>query len=301
MAKTMQSTPPYLDLNTYLRNRFGQRVQKLPIDAGLFCPNRDGTKGTGGCIYCDQRGSGTGAYKKGLSIQEQIERGILWAQKRYKAKLFIAYFQAFSNTYAPLEKLEELYSQALSYPEIVGLAIGTRPDCIDSEKLKLIAQLSKGKMVWMEYGLQSASNKTLKLINRHCTVEDFIEAVKLTKEFNLLTCAHIIFGLPEESPQDMINTVKLLCKLKIDGVKFHQLYVLKGTKMEELYNQGKYKPIDIELYTDLVAKAIKMLPKNTVIQRISADPPRGELICPTWSLKKQDIKNKIWEKIDQLQ
>ena len=299
MAKKTPTKPPYLDLNTYLKKRFGQRVQKIPIDAGLFCPNRDGTKGTGGCIYCDPRGSGTGAYKKGLSIKEQIERGMLWAKKRYKAKLFIAYFQAFSNTYAPVERLKKIYSQALLYPEIVGISIGTRPDCIDKEKLELISELAKDKMVWMEYGLQSASNKTLEFINRHSTVEDFIEAIKLTKQYKLLTCAHIIFGLPNETVKDMINTVKLLCDLKIDGVKFHQLYVLKGTKMEELYNKGQYEPIDIELYTDLVAKAIKMLPKDTVIQRISADPPRGELICPLWSFKKQEIKNKIWEKLNQ--
>jgi radical SAM protein (TIGR01212 family) len=277
---------PFLSFNSYLRQRFGQRVQKLPLDSGLGCPNRDGTKGTGGCIYCGEKGSGTGAFGKGRGIQEQLEQGMKWAGRRYGAKKFIAYFQSFSNTYGSLKRLEKIYSKAL-HPDVVGLAIGTRPDCIDHEKLELISRIADGRMVWMEYGLQSARDRTLSRINRNHTVEDFIKAVRQTKRMGLLTCAHIIFGLPGENRKDMERTVELLAKLQVEGVKFHQLFVIKGTELFKMYRKGNYLPMGQEDYAEMVAWSINKLPECTVIQRLTGDPQRDELVAPAWSLNKQ--------------
>lgn len=277
----------YLTLNTYLRGIFGQRVQKIPLDAGLGCPNRDGTKGIGGCIYCNTEGSGTGAHSKGKGLRTQLEEGMAWARARYRAKKFIAYFQSFSNTYAPHDTLEKLYSKALR-DDVVGIAIGTRPDCIDHEILKLISRIADGRMVWMEYGLQSASDETLKRINRNHTVKEFIEAAEITKRLGLHTCAHIIFGLPGEGRKEMERTVELLSELKIEGVKFHQLYVSRGTRLHKLYKEGRYLPITQKEYSDMVAWSIKKLPKRTVIQRLTGDPKKEELVAPRWSLDKQE-------------
>ncbi len=288
----------YLSLNRYLRDIFGERIQKVPLDAGLSCPNRDGTKGIGGCIYCGETGSGTGAHATGQAIREQMRKGQVWAARRYKAKKFIAYFQSYSNTYAPMAVLERIYRQALTGPEVVGMAIGTRPDCIDRDVLKLIERIGKGHMIWMEYGLQSACDATLKRINRGHSVQDFIDAVDLTRQFGFPVCAHVIFGLPGEDTSQMKQTIELLADLRIDGIKFHQLYVETGTRLHTLYSLGKYKPISLEQYAELVAWSVSRLPRNTVIHRLTGDPRRSRLAAPGWSLKKQDILNAICERIE---
>lgn len=278
----------YLSLNKFLRKEFGQRVQKIPLDAGLGCPNRDSGKKQGGCIYCNSKGSGTGAFLKGIGIREQIIQGMTWAKRRYKAKKFIAYFQSFSNTYAPLKQLAAIYNQAAEFQEIVGIAIGTRPDCIDLEVLKLIDRIFKGRMIWMEYGLQSASDSTLKKINRGHSVQDFIDAVELTKRFPFLICSHIIFGLPGENHRDMMNTIELIKELQIDGLKFHELYVVKDTALAKLYRHGSYVPLNRYEYALLVARAIKRLPRKIVIQRLTGDPAPDELLAPAWAVNKQE-------------
>jgi uncharacterized protein len=287
----------YLSLNQYLRSVFGERVQKISLDAGFTCPNRDGTKGRGGCIYCDARGSGNGAYGSGKGIAEQMKEGIKWASRRYGARKFIAYFQSFCNTYGPLDRLEAVYTQALVGPEVVGLSIGTRPDCVDKERLELISRLGKGRMVWMEYGLQSASDATLAGINRKHTVSDFVQAVEISKKYGLLTCAHVIFGLPGEGRREMEDTVRLLANLKVEGVKFHHLYVVENTELNRLYRSGKYKPIAQEDYVQMVAWALANLPEGTVIQRLTGDPPRNELVAPDWSLDKRQTISMIQDRI----
>ncbi len=279
----------FLSLNEFLRQRFGRRVQKIPLDAGLSCPNRDPVTGLGGCIYCNIQGSGTGAFQKGRSIREQLAQGMEWARKRYRARSFIAYFQSFSNTFAPLERLEDLYRQAASFPDIVGVAIGTRPDCVDRQRLKLVKRIFEGRMVWMEYGLQSASDRTLERINRGHTVQDFIDAVNLTREFPFLICAHVIYGLPGENRADMLETARLLKELEIDGVKFHQLYVAMNTELHRLYESGWYEPVTMEEYAGAVADAIRLLPDETVIQRLTGDPAPGELVAPEWAAGKAEI------------
>ena len=207
----------YNDLNTYLRGLFGCRVQKISLDAGLNCPNRDGTVATGGCIYCNARGSGTGAHKNGLSITEQLVRGKAALARRYKAKKFIAYFQSFSNTNAPVAVLKELYDEALAVESVVGLSIGTRPDCAPEPVLELLQNYSRNHLIWVEYGLQSARDTTLKLINRGHNLDCFIKSVAATRQRGIKVCAHIILGLPQETRQDMLFTAETIGQLGIDG------------------------------------------------------------------------------------
>ncbi|MEA1994534.1 MAG: TIGR01212 family radical SAM protein [Campylobacterota bacterium] len=285
----------YYDLNTFLRKTFNCRVQKIALDAGLSCPNRDGIKGYGGCIYCNTYGSGTGAYRKGLSISKQITQAEIFLRKKYKAKKFIAYFQSFCNTYAPYEVLKSLYDEALSCEDIVGLSIGTRPDCVDERILDLIQSYTKEYQVWIEYGLQSIHNRTLKLINRGHSYEDFLKAVEMTANRNILICVHIILGFPEETKEDMLETVKALSKLAIDGIKFHHLYVVKGTKLAKMYENGKYKPLEQEEFVDILVDSLELLPPDVVIQRLMGDPRADELLSPAWSLRKTETLNLIQE------
>ena len=221
----------YRDYNTYLREKFGCRVQKITIDAGLTCPNRDGVLGFGGCVYCNERGSGTGASAHS-SISEQIRAARESLARRYKAKKFIAYFQSFSNTYAPVEKLREIYAEALSFEDVVGLSIGTRPDCVSDEVLDHLETIAKERLVWMEYGLQSAKEATLALIRRGHGIEAFEDALKRTRARGIPVCVHVILGLPGESMEDMCDTARYLASRDIQGVKIHLLYVVRGTPLD---------------------------------------------------------------------
>ena len=278
----------YNDLNTYLRNLFGCRVQKITVDAGLSCPNRDGSLSTGGCIYCNARGSGTGANAKEFTITDQLTEGKQALSKRYKAKKFIAYFQSFSNTYAPLKRLKEMYDEALSVEDVVGLSIGTRPDCINEQVLELLQGYTKDYLIWMEYGLQSAHNPTLALINRGHDVDCFVEAVNATKNRGIKICAHVILGLPYEDRRHMLETADRLADLGIDGIKIHLLYVIKGTPMETLYRQGEYRCLEQQEYADLVCDVLERIPSHIIIQRLTGDPHPDELVAPLWALKKSE-------------
>ncbi len=279
---------PYNDLNSYLRKIFGCRVQKITVDAGLTCPNRDGSLGTGGCIYCNPRGSGTGAYKKGVSIRKQLLEGKKALSKRYKAKKFIAYFQSYSNTYASIDKLKQMYDEAVSIEDVVGLSIGTRPDCIDPDRLSLIEHYARNYLVWIEYGLQSAVDETLAFINRGHDVDSFVKAVRNTKNRGIKICAHVILGLPQEERSHMLQTAKMISDLGIDGIKLHLLYVIRGTPMETLYRKGKYRCLEQQEYVDLVCDFLERIPPNMVIQRLTGDPHRQELVAPAWSLQKAE-------------
>lgn len=277
---------PYRDFNSYLRELFGCRVQKISLDAGLTCPNRDGTLGTGGCIYCNARGSGTGAASRRLSISEQIRRGKETLGKRYKARKYLGYFQSFTNTYAPLPVLKSLYEEALKDPDVVGLSIGTRPDCVPDEVLDHLALLSENRLIWMEYGLQSSSNSTLKAINRGHTTEAFVDAVRRTHARNLPVCAHIILGLPGEGREEMLESARFLASHGIEGVKIHLLYVTAGTALERLYREGLYRCLTREEYVSIVAEYLTLLPPGMIIQRLTGDPHPQELIAPAWALEK---------------
>ena len=283
----------YRDLNSYLREIFGCRVQKITVDAGLTCPNRDGTVSSGGCVYCNPRGSGSGAHERGMSITDQLHHGIPILTRRYKASKFIAYFQSYSNTYAPLGTLRRLYDEAVAFDEIVGLSIGTRPDCISPAVLDLLQDYTRTHMIWVEYGLQSANDATLNKLNRGHDVDCFTKAVEATQGRGIKICAHVILGLPGETRDDMLATAEYLSRLNINGIKLHLLYVVKGTGMEQLYNDGRYRCIEQEAYGELVCDVLERLPAIMVIHRLTSDPHPDELVAPEWALDKNEIRKVI--------
>lgn len=285
----------YHDFNSDLRRMFGCRVQKITVDAGLDCPNRDGTLSTDGCIYCNARGSGTGLHARGISITEQLLRGKQALAKRYRAEKFIAYFQSYTNTYAPVEILARLYAEALAVEDVVGLSIGTRPDCVTAPVLDLLADYARSRLVWVEYGLQSAHDPTLERINRGHDAAAFRRAVEMTRGRGIRICAHIILGLPGETPEMMHATARFLAGLHIDGVKIHLLYVIRGTPLERLYRQREYRCLERDAYVELVCDFLERLPEETVIQRLTGDPHPEELVAPRWALGKAETLARIEE------
>ncbi len=286
-------TKRFNDLNTYLRGIFGCRVQKITVDAGLSCPNRDGTLSTGGCIYCNEQGSGTGAHLRGLSVTEQLMEGKKRLGRRYKAKKFLAYFQSFSNTYAPLDVLKRLYGQALSVEDVVGLSIGTRPDCVSEPVLDLLEGYAENALIWIEYGLQSARDKTLSLINRGHDAACYQRAVRASQNRGIKLCAHVILGLPGENRTHMAETAKFIAGLGMDGVKLHLLYVIRGTRLHEMYLEDEFACLDQQEYVDRVCDFLELLPKDMIIQRLTGDPHPQELVAPLWALKKTETLNLI--------
>jgi radical SAM protein (TIGR01212 family) len=279
----------YRDYNSYLRDIFGERVQKISLDAGFSCPNRDGTISDMGCIFCDSRGSGSGAMiNRGLSIDDQIKEGIRSARKRYNARKFIAYFQSFTNTYAPVPRLKDLYTRALDHEGMVGLSIGTRPDCVDEDILALISSFQRDYLVWIEFGLQSAHDETLSRINRGHDVACFEKGVMMAMEYGLNICAHVIIGLPGENREMIMETARYISGIPIAGVKIHSLYVTRGTALANLYEEGKYDCLTREEYIEDVVDFLELLPPDMVIQRLTGDPLREDLIAPHWALKKTE-------------
>jgi uncharacterized protein len=276
---------PYTDLNSYYRQRYGCRVQKITLDAGLSCPNRDGTISTGGCIYCNAHGSGTGAH--GIrTIAEQMHDAKTQLRKRYGTVKFMAYFQSFTNTYAPIEHLRALYRQALAGDDTVGMIIGTRPDCVSDDILDLIAEFASKTDVTIEYGLQSVHDRTLARINRGHTFAAFQDAVARTRARGIDVGVHVILGLPGESADDMLETARVLGGMDIQATKIHLLYVIRDTPLETLYRSGEYQCLTREEYADIAAQFLGWLPPNIVIHRLTGDPHRDELVAPAWALEK---------------
>ena len=283
--------------NDYLRSKYGCRVYRIALDAGFSCPNiKDG-----GCIYCNSKGSRASYINPALPIQKQLETRMKYLKETKSAKKFIAYFQAHTNTYAPIDKLKAAYDQVTGLDGIVGISIGTRPDAIDREKLKLIASYKDRYEVWIEYGLQSVHDKTLKLINRGHTFDDFLNAVKLTREFGILVCAHVILGLPCETKEEMMSTGKKLAELKIEGVKMHLLHVLKGSKLEELYRKGEVALLEQDEYVELAREFLNNLSPDTIIQRLTGQGSRDDHVAPPWALDKLGTINKILTRLESIQ
>lgn len=274
----------YRDYNSYLRETFGCRVHKITLDAGLTCPNRDGTLGRGGCVYCNERGSGTGASGR-ASLAEQVRAGKERLARR--AKKFIGYFQSFSNTYAPLPVLARYYAEALEDPDVVGLSIGTRPDCVSEKTLDHLAGLSRDRLIWLEYGLQSAREETLRLIRRGHSVACFDDALRRTRARGLPVCVHVILGLPGESIEDMLDTARFLGGRDIQAVKIHLLYVVRGTVLDAWHRSGAYRCLTREEYARAAGEFLALLPPGIIIQRLTGDPHRDELSAPPWALEKQ--------------
>jgi len=282
----------YNQFSAYLKNKFGVKVYKITLDAGFSCPNRDGTISTGGCIFCDEGGSFSNAHSNKLTIEEQVQAGINTLSERFKAKKFMSYFQAFSNTYKPVAELKNIYDSALKDEKIVGISIGTRPDCVDDEKLDLIASYKDDYYTWVEYGLQSIHNKTLNKINRGHDYECFLKAYEKTKERGINVCAHVIFGL-WETHDEIMETAKELARLKVDGVKIHMLCALQNTKLAKMYEDGEVSFMGEEEYVQTVCDFLEILPPETTIHRLAGNGYSKTLIEPQWLGAKFDCLNKI--------
>ncbi|MBI5559794.1 MAG: TIGR01212 family radical SAM protein [Deltaproteobacteria bacterium] len=283
-------TPRYYPLSRYLKERFGGRVRKVTIECGFTCPNRDSTKGAGGCVYCEPLTLVPKDLREGLTVTEQIDCGIERLKKRYDPEKFIAYFQINTNTYDNLGRLEKLYKEAMAHPLVCAIAVSTRPDCVDSRVLELLRGLKKEKHLWLEMGLQSANDRTLERINRGHTATDFKDAVLRSWEKGMDVCAHAIFGLPGEGREEMLDTVRFISELPVWGIKFHQLDVVKGTALEEMYGRGGFKILSLEEYAQIVVESLELLPPGVTIHRLSGTTPSRLLIEPRWGLDKFLVK-----------
>lgn len=282
----------YNKFSKYLKDKFGVKVYKITLDAGFSCPNRDGIISSGGCIFCDGSGSFSHAHSNILTIEEQVETGIKNLSERFGAEKFMSYFQAYTNTYKPVNELEKIYNSALKNDKIVGISIGTRPDCVDKEKLNLIAGYKDDYETWVEYGLQSVHDKTLKKINRGHDFDCFLRAYEMTKSCNINVCVHVILGL-WETHDEMMQTAQTLAALGVDGVKLHMLCALKGTKLESMYEKGEVNFMSEDKYVDTVCDFLEYLPPDTTIHRITGNGYKEDLIAPKWLGKKFNTLNKI--------
>jgi radical SAM protein (TIGR01212 family) len=291
--QTFRLDPQLKTFNNFLREHFKARVYRVPIDAGFTCPNRDGVRAFGGCTFCDDRGSGAPTIDAELSARQQLQSGIERVRKRFKAQKFLAYFQAFTNTYAPVDALRRLYDLALEEPDVVGLCIGTRPDCMDDDVLDLLAEYHEKTFVWLEVGLQSAVNRTLDLINRGHSAEEFFDAIKRAQKRGLLLATHLMFGLPGESRDEMLDTVKQIAHSGIQGVKIHQLCIYKGTPMALQYERGELQLMSEDDYVELVVDALEILSPDQIIMRLIAEGSKDEIIAPVWALDKAPVMERI--------
>jgi radical SAM protein (TIGR01212 family) len=276
----------YRTFNQHLKEHFGEKVYRVPVDAGFTCPNRDGIRAFGGCTFCDDRGSGAPTIDLKLSIEKQLSTQMAHIRKKFKAKKFLAYFQAFSNTYAPEAVLKDLYETALNVPDVVGLCIGTRPDCLPNNVLDLLAEYNQKTFMWLEVGLQSAFNETLEKINRGHTAEEFFDCIERAQKYNLNIATHLIFGLPGESKEQMLESVRRVSSIGLNGIKIHQLCIYKGTPLEQEYKQGRLAVLPEDEYKELVGKALEMLPPEMIIMRLFAEGRKEEVLAPQWCFEK---------------
>jgi radical SAM protein (TIGR01212 family) len=283
----------YHSFNRHLRAVFGEKVYKVPLDAGFTCPNRDGNLGREGCIYCSTRGSGDFAGEKKLSLPAQFEQARKMMNKKWPQAKYIAYFQAYTNTYAPAERLRELYSQVLELPGVVGLAVATRPDCLPPAVLAYLEELQRSTYLWVELGLQSIHQKSLDWIGRGHDYAAFCQGLEELRKRQIQVCAHIILGLPGESRADMLATARALAQLPLQGIKLHLLHILKGTPLAEIYHRSSFPLLTAEEYVALIADILEVLPAGMTIQRLTGDGPPADLLAPLWSRKKWEVLNAI--------
>lgn len=283
----------YYSFNQYLKDTFGCKVYKISINAGFTCPNRDGTLGTRGCIFCSKGGSGDFAESSTLSVTEQIESGKQRVSKKIKSGKYIAYFQAFTNTYAPIDVLAEKYCEAINHPDIVGISIATRPDCLGEEVLMLLSEINKIKPVFVELGLQTIHEKTAEYIRRGYPLSVYDNAVKALKKAGINTVVHLIIGLPNESREEMLESVEYACKSGADGIKLQLLHILKGTDLADDYLSGKFETLSMEEYLSIIKDCVEIIPKNVVIHRLTGDGPKKDLIAPLWSADKKSVLNAL--------
>ena len=283
----------YLSFNKYLKDKFGQKVYKISLDGGFTCPNRDGKTGTRGCIFCSKGGSGDFAESREMSITEQIENGKKRVEKKIKSGKYIAYFQAFTNTYAPVEILRQKYEEAINHPDIVALSIATRPDCLGDDVLRLLDEMNKIKPVFVELGLQTIHQKSAKYIRRGYDLSVYDKAVRDLKKIGVNVVVHVILGLPNESENDMLETVKYVCESGANGIKLQLLHVIDGTDLAKDYEKGHFKTLEFDEYVNLIVKCVKIIPKDIVIHRLTGDGAKKDLIAPLWSADKKRVLNAI--------
>lgn len=283
----------YYSLNRYLRDTFGDKVYKISLDAGFTCPNRDGTIDSRGCIFCSKGGSGDFAESSKLSITKQIENGKRRVERKIKSNKYIAYFQAFTNTYAPIEILRKRFYEAIRHNDIVAISIATRPDCLGDEVLKLLSELNKIKPVFVELGLQTIHQRTADYIRRGYPLSVYDEAIKGLKKTGVNIVVHIILGLPNESKSDMLETVKYVCNSGINGIKLQLLHIIKGTDLADEYYRGNVRALEFDEYLDIVKSCVEIIPDNIVIHRLTGDGAKKDLIAPLWSADKKRVLNAI--------
>lgn len=295
----------YFALSAHLRQQFGERVQKIPLDAGFSCPNRDGTISRHGCVFCNPRGSGSGMLEQGMSLTDQWTHWSARIGKRYKARRFIAYLQSYSNTYGPVDKLARVLDELKGLPGIAALSIGTRPDCLDAEKLALLADLRDSlhvREVFLELGLQSASDATLACINRGHTAQDFANATRAAADCGLSVVAHLMAGLPSpnghESANEFLASVDFINALPVRGVKFHNLYVCRGTPLARMWHEGEYTPLTQAEYLDMLGRALMRLRPETVIHRLNGNPAPGEHLAPDWAGNMRALHNAVRDHLE---
>ena len=280
-------------LNDYLRETFGCKVYKIALDAGFTCPNRDGTLGTGGCIFCSAGGSGEFAEGAGQSITEMIEAGKARVARKIRDGKYIAYFQAYTGTYAPVSRLRELYREAIDHPDIAALSIATRPDCLPEEVLDLLEELSHEKPVWIELGLQTIHEKTAEYIRRRYPLSVYDQAVTALKSRGIEVITHLILGLPGETPEDMCESVRYVCEGRTDGIKLQLLHILKGTDLAREYEAGRVHALTEDEYIDILKRCVPLIPDSVVIHRLTGDGDKRLLIAPQWSADKKHVLSRI--------
>lgn len=288
----------YTTLNTYLKKRFNTKVYKISLDAGFTCPNRDGKIDTRGCLFCSKGGSGDFAESRSLSITEQIEQGKQRVSKKIKDGKYIAYFQAFTNTYAPVDVLRQKYYEALLHPDIVALSIATRPDCIDNDIINLLDEINKIKPVFVELGLQTSNENTAVYIRRGYKNDVYEKAVNDLHNIGINVVTHIILGLPNESENDMLESVKYACRYT-DGIKLQLLHILKGTDLADEYYSNNFKVMSFDEYIDIIEKCVRIIPDNIVIHRLTGDGAKKDLIAPLWSADKKRVLNAINKRLNE--
>lgn len=287
------SNKRYRLFSAHLKETFGVRVHKISVDAGFGCPNRGGGRKAPGCLFCDPAGAGAVGIRRHAGIAEQIEAGKELMSRKYRAGKFLAYFQPFSNTWAPPDRLQALYDEALNVPDVVGLMVGTRPDCVPEEVLDLLAGYHRRTYFWLELGLQSTHDATLDWLRRGHDYATFLDAYARAKRRGLRVCVHVILGLPGESRRDMLATADELARLGIDGVKLHLLHVLRNTPLGNLYAAGNFETLGQDEYVEIVADVLERLAPQTLIHRLTGDGPRESLMAPLWSLNKWEVLNAI--------
>lgn len=284
-------------LNDYLVEKFGCKVYKIALSGGFTCPNRDGTLGKSGCIFCSEGGSGEFAEDVALSVTEQIERGKERISSKIKTGKYIAYFQSFTGTYAPIERLTKLYKEAIEHPNVVALSIATRPDCLPSEVVELLSKLNRIKPVWVELGLQTMHEKTAEYIRRGYPVDVYDTAVKKLKEHGIEVITHVILGLPGETKENMLSTVRHVCDMESNGIKLQLLHVLKNTDLAKEYEAGKVKILSEDEYIDILKDCVRIIPDSVVIHRLTGDGDKKILIAPMWSADKKHVLNRIKKEV----